>query len=93
MGGLTWAGLIGCHVTEGFRRPAGVLFGSCGPCPGTGASLSERPGRLPAMMSIDHGVRESWDRIDAWLRAHVRKAPSGRRRLWGASMQSRPRWR
>jgi cell wall assembly regulator SMI1 len=27
------------------------------------------------MTSIDHGVRESWDRIDIWLTAHVRKAP------------------
>lgn len=27
------------------------------------------------MTSIDHGVPESWDRIDTWLKAHVRKAP------------------
>ena len=27
------------------------------------------------MTSIDHGVRESWDRIDIWLRTHVRKDP------------------
>lgn len=27
------------------------------------------------MTSIDHGVGEWWEHVDAWLRAHVRKSP------------------